>query len=80
VWSHPDLLPSAADLDDPLGFQENGGGTGAGTGSDTGAGTGSDTGPDTGSGLSDADFDAALTELLDREARGGDGPDDPSAR
>jgi len=22
VWSHPDLLPTAADLDDPLGFQE----------------------------------------------------------
>ncbi len=23
VWSHPDLLPTAADLDDPLGFQED---------------------------------------------------------
>ena len=22
VWSHPDLLPTSADLDDPLGFQE----------------------------------------------------------
>jgi uncharacterized protein (DUF2342 family) len=22
VWSHPDLMPTAADLDDPLGFQE----------------------------------------------------------
>ena len=22
MWSHPDLLPTAADLDDPLGFQE----------------------------------------------------------
>ena len=31
VWAHPDLLPSSADLDDPLGFGENpeleGGGT-----------------------------------------------------
>ncbi|HET7691191.1 MAG TPA: zinc-dependent metalloprotease [Nocardioidaceae bacterium] len=25
VWAHPDLLPTAADLDDPLGFQEAGG-------------------------------------------------------
>ena len=23
VWAHPDLLPTAADLDDPLGFREN---------------------------------------------------------
>jgi hypothetical protein len=23
VWAHPDLLPSSADLDDPLGFGEN---------------------------------------------------------
>ncbi len=22
VWMHPDLLPTAADLDDPLGFRE----------------------------------------------------------
>jgi hypothetical protein len=22
VWAHPDLLPDAADLDDPLGFRE----------------------------------------------------------
>ena len=22
VWAHPDLLPTAADLDDPLGFRE----------------------------------------------------------
>ena len=29
VWSHPDLLPTAADLDDPLGFQR---GHGAGVG------------------------------------------------
>ncbi|MCX6396470.1 MAG: zinc-dependent metalloprotease [Propionibacteriales bacterium] len=28
VWAHPDLLPSAADLDDPLGFRENLGGPG----------------------------------------------------
>ena len=42
MWSHPDLLPSAADLDDPLGFVERQVGE-----------------------LSDADFDAALSELLD---------------
>jgi hypothetical protein len=23
VWAHPDLLPTASDLDDPLGFREN---------------------------------------------------------
>jgi hypothetical protein len=23
VWAHPDLLPTAADLDDPLGFRED---------------------------------------------------------
>jgi len=22
VWAHPDLLPTSADLDDPLGFHE----------------------------------------------------------
>lgn len=27
VWLHPDLLPTAADLDDPLGFREDVGGT-----------------------------------------------------
>ena len=46
VWSHPDLLPTTADLDDPLGFRE-----------DVGA-------PEE---LSDAAFDAALQELLDRD-------------
>src|SRR4051812_11259944 len=51
VWSHPDLLPTAADLDDPLGFQE---------GSVPAAEV-----------LTDAEFDAALTELLDSEADGG---------
>jgi hypothetical protein len=25
VWMHPDLLPSSADLDDPLGFREDAG-------------------------------------------------------
>ena len=23
MWAHPDLLPTAADLDDPLGFRED---------------------------------------------------------
>ncbi len=40
VWTHPDLMPTAADLDDPLGFTPQD---------------------------ADADFDAALGELLDRD-------------
>ena len=53
VWAHPDLLPTAADLDDPLGFRE---------------------GPDAAApeALSDAAFDAALAELLDKEDGGTD--------
>ena len=51
VWTHPDLLPTAADLDDPLGFRE-----GAVPATEA---------------LSDADFDAALADLLDNES----GPD-----
>ncbi len=46
VWSHPDLLPTPADLDDPLGFR--------------------DEMPQPQS-LTDAEFDAALVDLLDRE-------------
>jgi putative hydrolase len=53
VWSHPDLMPTAADLDDPLGFALG----------DDDSGT---------SGSGDADFDAALADLL--EAGAGDGP------
>ena len=45
VWTHPDLLPTSADLDDPLGFRE-----GAVPASQE---------------LTDAEFDAALAELLD---------------
>ncbi len=41
VWTHPDLLPTSADLDDPLGFAEA-----------------------QIAELNDADFDAALNELL----------------
>jgi putative hydrolase len=47
VWSHPDLMPGPADLDDPLGFGERGSGDPAD------------------SGMSDADFDAAIAALLD---------------
>ena len=53
VWSHPDLLPTAADLDDPLGFQE-----GAVPTSET---------------FTEAEFDAALVELLDEETDEGPG-------
>src|SRR5690606_17599573 len=45
VWSHPDLMPSAADLDDPLGFAQG-----------------------EQRSQSDADFDAALGELLDGDS------------
>jgi putative hydrolase len=46
VWAHPDLLPTAADLDDPLGFGEQ----------------------PVELDMADADFDAALAELLDGPA------------
>lgn len=46
VWSHPDVLPTSADLDDPLGFVSG------------------ETRTD------DAEFDAALAELLDAEEKG----------
>ena len=55
VWSHPDLLPTSADLDDPLGFGELA----------------------EVEQLGDSEFDAALADLLDREAGGGT-PDEPS--
>ncbi|MGH3383736.1 MAG: zinc-dependent metalloprotease [Nocardioidaceae bacterium] len=47
VWAHPDLLPTSADLDDPLGFS---------AGDDDGE-----------TASTDAEFDAALEELLSRE-------------
>ncbi|HET6624770.1 MAG TPA: zinc-dependent metalloprotease [Nocardioidaceae bacterium] len=53
VWAHPDLLPTPADLDDPLGFKEH---------------------TEEPEALTDAEFDAALADLLDNE---GDRPDDP---
>lgn len=46
VWTHPDLMPTAADLDDPLGFAPVD---------------------------DDTDFDAALTELLDKADDGDSG-------
>ena len=62
VWAHPDLLPTAADLDDPLGFRED------------------MAEPES---LSDAEFDAALADLLDGPAdepgtEPGTGPGGPS--
>lgn len=53
VWSHPDLLPTSTDLDDPLGFGELA----------------------EVEEIGDSEFDAALAELLDREAGGS--PDEP---
>ncbi len=58
VWAHPDLLPTAADLDDPLGFREGA------------------TEPEA---LTDAEFDAALADLLDTE-RGPEGGAEPEER
>jgi putative hydrolase len=49
VWSHPDLLPTSADLDDPLGFRE---------------------GLEEPRELTDAEFDAALSDLLGGESDG----------
>jgi putative hydrolase len=54
VWAHPDLLPSAADLDDPLGFGEV---------------------PEVEK-LGDAEFDAALAELLDDRPDAGEKPEE----
>ena len=48
VWSHPDLLPTSNDLDDPLGFGELA----------------------EVEQIGDSEFDAALADLLDREAGG----------
>ncbi|HET7326019.1 MAG TPA: zinc-dependent metalloprotease [Nocardioidaceae bacterium] len=53
VWAHPDLLPTAADLDDPIGFSAD----------DATAE----------SPATDAEFDAALAELLDSAGRDADG-------
>ena len=53
VWAHPDLLPTAEDLDDPLGFREH---------------------VEQPEALTDAEFDAALADLLDKESgQGGPG-------
>lgn len=55
VWMHPDLLPTAADLDDPLGFREDSVEIGELSDADFDAGLrdllgGNDTGTDTGTG------------------------------
>ena len=55
VWAHPDLLPTAADLDDPLGFRE---------------------GLPEPQALTDAEFDAALADLLDTGSGDGERPDE----
>jgi putative hydrolase len=51
VWAHPDLLPTAADLDDPLGFREA---------------------IQEPRAITDAEFDAALADLLDEQSGGDD--------
>ncbi|WP_076258213.1 zinc-dependent metalloprotease [Intrasporangium flavum] len=70
-WAHPDLAPTSADLDDPIGYVERvRGGSAAGVGEPTGAGE-------------LGDLDAVLRGILedaDRERRGdapGDAPGEP---
>lgn len=60
VWSHPDLMPSAADLDDPLGFSAGGR-------------------SDASTAVTDAEFDAALAELLDTSEPTGEPGDEPGS-
>jgi hypothetical protein len=57
VWAHPDLVPSAEDLDDPLGFRPGAAPPGAGSGA----------------GGEGDDMDAALRQLLDDDERGSAG-------
>ncbi|HET7385324.1 MAG TPA: zinc-dependent metalloprotease [Nocardioidaceae bacterium] len=64
VWSHPDLLPTAEDLDDPLGFREH---ASAGDGSGAGLAGGGDEASDS--------FDRALADLLEEESGRSDRPD-----
>ena len=66
LWAHPDLLPSASDLDDPVGFAA---GAGTGSGADESGGV------DWDAGLRDLDKD--VDGALDDDARGG--PDEPPA-
>jgi putative hydrolase len=65
VWSHPDLMPTSADLDDPLGFS-------------------ADEDADEAAAVTDAEFDAALAELLDsgtsNESDSSGDPDDEPSR
>jgi putative hydrolase len=71
LWAHPDLLPAADDLDDPVGFAGRAGvGPGGGSGGGSGGG--------------EVDWDAGLRGLdkdldgsLDDDASGG--PDEPPA-
>ena len=60
VWAHPDLLPTAADLDDPLGFGDSAELEARGAEVDREFG---------------GDFDAALAALLDEESGQDTGPD-----
>ncbi len=62
VWSHPDLAPTAADLDDPIGFVR-----GEGAAAPTG---GTDPGPTGAAAPMAADeFDSELARLLEAEAK-----------
>jgi putative hydrolase len=68
LWAHPDLLPSAEDLDDPVGFAH-------GDRPTTGPGDTPDSGIDWDAGLRDLDKD--FDGSLDDDATGG--PDEPPA-
>jgi putative hydrolase len=65
LWAHPDLLPTASDLDDPLGFVER----------TRGGADGPDSGTDWDAGLRDLDKD--LDGSLDDDATGGPAEEQP---
>jgi len=70
AWSHPDIAPTTADLDDPIGYVKG----------ERSTGSGPDAGEASDQSLDAAAFDAELAKLLDAEARmdqAGDTPTDP---
>ncbi len=75
-WAHPDLAPTSADLDDPIGFVERATGAGA-----AGPSSGTDLGDGLGEGLEGFgdDLDSVLKGILDEadRERGGEKPSTP---
>src|SRR6478672_10857057 len=77
-WAHPDLAPTAGDLDDPIGYvQRATGGSGSAAGSIAGSGEGGVEGVE---GSEPSDLDAVLRGIFEeadraRESEGGTGAD-----